>query len=360
MSEALPSDVPQAGFGLDSAPIALARLPIPKIAQAVRQLHSTSLDLHATSMELQGVLDALTAAKVELGFSTRESSLARTAAESATARLEGLQHGAHAKTQLLYAMSHELRTPLNAIIGFADILNLGLRGPLTATQQADLMRIRRAGDYLLNLVNDVLTVARLERSQVPLRIAPLRIYRAVSDATELCSVQAAAKGIVLSIRVPDDDLTVFADRDRVQQILLNLLTNSLKFTDAGGKVTISVDIADETVQLDVADSGRGIPANDAERVFEPFVQLEPHLTRIAEQGAGLGLSISRDLARAMRGNLTLKSTPGGGSVFTLSLPIGVIPFGDDTTRVAFHDAPEAVADARALLDAEPGDPPAWI
>jgi len=95
-------------------------------------------------------------------------------------------------------------------------------------------------------------------------------------------------------------------------------------------------------------------------VFEPFVQLEPHLTRIAEQGAGLGLSISRDLARAMRGNLTLENTPGVGSVFKLSLPIAVIPFGDDTTRAAFHDLPEAVPDARGLLDAEPGDPPSWI
>ena len=265
----------------DAQVIALAQVPIPKIAKAVRQLHSASLDLHATSLELQAVLDALAAAKVELGISTRESTIARGAAETATARLEGLEQATQAKTQLLYAMSHELRTPLNAIIGFADILNLGLRGPLTATQHADLIRIKRAGDYLLNLVNDVLTVARLERSQVPLRVAPLLVHRAVCDATELCSLQAAAKAITLHILDPDDDLTLFADRDRVQQILLNLLTNSLKFTASGGTVTITVERADEMVRLLVSDSGRGIPTDDLERVFEPFVQLEPHLTRIA-------------------------------------------------------------------------------
>jgi signal transduction histidine kinase len=309
----------------------IALLPIPKIAHAVRQLHSTSLDLHATSLELQGVLDALAAAKHELGVYTRESGLARSAAETATARLEGLEQVTHAKTQLLYAMSHELRTPLNAIIGYAEILDLGLRGPLTTAQHTDLTRIKRAGNYLLSLVTDVLTVARLERSQVPLRIAPLRVYRVVAEAAELCSLQAAAKGIALNLEVRDDDVTVFADRDRVQQILLNLLTNSLKFTTAGGTVTVTSDSSDATVRLNVADSGRGIATPDLERVFEPFVQLEPHLTRLAEQGAGLGLSISRDLAQAMRGSLTLRSMPGVGSVFTLSLPIAIIPFADESS-----------------------------
>jgi len=275
--------------------------------------------------ELQEAREHIAAAKRKLAEYTLASGLAPTDDDSADLHLQDLQQSTLAKTQLLYAMSHELRTPLNAIIGYAQILQLGLRGQLTTAQLADVNRIKRAGDYLLNLVNDVLTVARLERSRIPLKPTAVRIDRAVAEAVELCSIQAATKDVALVIEVRDDGTAVVADRDRLQQILLNLLTNSLKFTGTGGTVTVTSDADDTMVRVNVADTGRGIAATDLERVFEPFVQIEPHLTRDIEQGAGLGLAISRDLARVMRGTLTLRSGVGEGSVFTLSLPIAVAP-----------------------------------
>ena len=271
--------------------------------------------------QLHEAREHIAAAKRKLAEYTLATGLAPTDAESAALHLQDLQQSTLAKTQLLYAMSHELRTPLNAIIGYAEILQLGLRGPMTTAQLADVKRIKRAGDYLLSLVNDVLTVARLERSQIPLRLTALRIDGAIVEAVDLCSIQAATKDVALVIEAQDDGISVLADRDRLQQILLNVLTNSLKFTSTGGTVTVTSGADDTTVRVNIADTGRGIAATDLERVFEPFVQIEPHLTRDIEQGAGLGLAISRDLAHAMRGTLTLRSGVGEGSVFTLSLPI---------------------------------------
>jgi signal transduction histidine kinase len=258
----------------------------------------------------------------------------------AALRVQDLQHATLAKTQLLYALSHEFRTPLNAIIGYAEILQLGLRGQMTSAQTADVSRIKRAGDYLLSLVNDVLTVARLERSQIPLRPAAIRIHCAIAEAVELCSLQASTKDVALDVDVRDDGMAVFADRDRLQQILLNLITNSLKFTTAGGTVTVTADADDAMVRVHIADTGRGIAATDLERVFEPFVQIEPHLTRDVEQGAGLGLAISRDLALVMRGTLTLQSGLGKGSVFTLSLPVAIVPPAEESVPKASTAAEE--------------------
>ena len=270
----------------------------------------------------------------------RASGLARTDVEVAVLHVQELQHATLAKTQLLYALSHEFRTPLNAIIGYAEILQLGVRGQMTTAQLADVSRIKRAGDYLLGLVNDVLTVARLERSQIPMRPAAIRVDRAIAEAVELCSLQAGIKEVALDTAVRDDGMAVFADRDRLQQILLNLLTNSLKFTTAGGTVTVTADADDEMVRVHIADTGRGIAATDTERVFEPFVQIEPHLTRDAEQGAGLGLAISRDLAHVMHGTLTLRSGVGKGSVFTLSLPSAIVPPAGDAIPAPFATSAE--------------------
>jgi signal transduction histidine kinase len=288
--------------------------------------------------ELQQARDHIAAAKLKLAEYALASGVARTDAELAALRVQDLQHATLAKTQLLYALSHEFRTPLNAIIGYAEILQLGLRGQMTSAQTADVSRIKRAGDYLLSLVNDVLTVARLERSQIPLRPAAIRIHRAIAEAVELCSLQASTKDVALDVDVRDDGMAVFADRDRLQQILLNLITNSLKFTTAGGTVTVTADADDAMVRVHIADTGRGIAETDLERVFEPFVQIEPHLTRDVEQGAGLGLAISRDLALVMRGTLTLESGLGKGSVFTLSLPIAIVPPAEESVPSASIDA----------------------
>ncbi|GAC1655168.1 MAG: hypothetical protein NVS4B3_19650 [Gemmatimonadaceae bacterium] len=231
------------------------------------------------------------------------------------------EHANDAKTQFLRAMSHELRTPLNAVTGYAELMELGIHGPVTAEQTADLGKIRKASAYLLRLVNDVLTVARLEGATVAVNVTAVRLDLLLLEAEGLSSFQAKAKGITLRIPPRDRSLMVLADPERLQQILLNLLTNAIKFTDRGGTVTVTHETDGVVLRLHVTDSGRGILAADIERVFEPFVQIDRHLTSESQQGVGLGLSISRQLARAMQGELTVLSSSATGTVFTLELPL---------------------------------------
>ena len=239
-------------------------------------------------------------------------------AEARDARLLA-EHANNAKTQFLRAMSHELRTPLTAISGYTELLELGLRGAVNPEQVKDLGRIKRAAAYLLRLINDVLAVARLEGAR-PLRLETIVVRQALADIGDLCALQAKAKGITLSITPPASDVLVAADARRFQQILLNLVTNAIKFTGSCGSVDITCDSDVNTVRVRVKDTGIGIGSIDADRVFEPFVQVNPELTAPTQQGVGLGLSISRDLARAMRGDLTLESIEGVGSEFILTIP----------------------------------------
>jgi signal transduction histidine kinase len=253
------------------------------------------------------------------GLRLRAATQAALAVERGAEVVAAAERDSHA--QLLNTLSHELRTPLNAIIGYADIIALGIRGPVTEGQRADLARIKRAGGYLLKIVQDVLTVARLERASLPLTVGAVRVHVALMNSIELCALQAEGKRISLTVELRDRDASVVGSAQSVQQILLNLLGNAIKFTAPGGSVTVSCETVESSVRFDVADTGCGIAASDFDRIFEPFVQIDPQLTAAAEQGAGLGLSISRDLARAMHGDLTLRSARGIGSVFTLTLPI---------------------------------------
>ncbi len=260
------------------------------------------LRLKAFSDKLQRTLAAL------------ESALA----EASEARMMA-EHANSAKTQFLRAMSHELRTPLNAISGYTEILEMGIRGVINAEQAKDLGRIKRAAAYLLRLINDILTVARLEGAR-PLHVISIPVNAVLAEVEGLCALQSKAKGLDLTIKQCDPDIVVAADAERFQQILLNLITNAIKFTKAG-----SVDVVCGTdgrmVQVRVKDTGVGVNPLDLDRVFEPFVQVDRHLTKATQQGVGLGLSISRELARAMHGDLTLQSTEGAGSTFTLTLPV---------------------------------------
>ena len=240
-------------------------------------------------------------------------------AEAGEARLMA-EEANNAKTVFLRAMSHELRTPLNAISGYTEILEMGLRGPVSSAQATDLGRIKRAAAYLLRLISDVLTVAKLEGAR-PLRLASIAMKPILAEVEGLCALQAKAKRITLTVTPPEHDLAVAADAERLQQILLNLITNAIKFTDAGGSVKLTCRANAKMVDVRVTDSGVGIKAADVNRVFEPFVQIDRHLTSDTQQGVGLGLSISRELARAMLGDLTLQSIEGVGSAFTLTLPI---------------------------------------
>jgi signal transduction histidine kinase len=228
-----------------------------------------------------------------------------------------------AKTQFLANMSHELRTPLNAILGYVDLLALGVRGALSDGQLVDIERIRSASRYLLSLINDVLSFARVEAGQVAFQLQPVDVRVLFARANELVAQRATDKGITLDIIAPSDAVSIRADAERAQQILLNLLTNAVKFSDRGGCVTLSCTSDANAVRIHVRDTGRGIPADQRERIFEPFVQLAPRVPANARElpaGVGLGLAISRDYARKMDGELTVVSEDGVGSEFTLTLP----------------------------------------
>ncbi|MDB4886146.1 MAG: ATP-binding region ATPase domain protein [Gemmatimonadetes bacterium] len=232
-----------------------------------------------------------------------------------------------AKSEFLSTMSHELRTPLNAIGGYVELLQMGLRGPLTGPQQEDLERIRRANQHLMSLISDVLNFARLEAGQVELHLADVELVDVVTDLEPLIGPQLAAKGLQFShdgcaSDTPDQPHAVRADPEKVRQVLLNLLTNAVKFTERGGSVSIAcrTDADDGVVRILVSDTGRGVPEEQRNRIFEPFVQVDRHLTTASQQGVGLGLAISRDLARGMGGDLTLGERPGAGSTFVLTLP----------------------------------------
>ena len=226
-----------------------------------------------------------------------------------------------AKSAFLATMSHELRTPLNAIAGHVQLLAMGLHGPISEAQKAALERIDRSQRHLLRLINDVLNLARIEARGLEFNLTDLAIADVIADLAPLIEPQLAAKSLRYDVRLPTTAVTVRADREKLQQILLNLLSNAVKFTDAGGAVTIDVAEragAEGLVFVRVSDTGKGIPADRIERIFEPFVQVDVTGIRTAE-GVGLGLSISRELARGMGGDLRARSTFGKGSTFTLTL-----------------------------------------
>lgn len=223
------------------------------------------------------------------------------------------------KSQFLATMSHELRTPLNAISGYTDLLKMGLRGPVTEAQIADLDRINRSQNHLLGIINDILQFAKLESGQLEMNVDSFPVEAALDVTEELVKPQLEAKEISYT-RVPGDtSVHVRADRDRFQQIILNLLSNAMKFTPSGRTVTVSWRVDKDRVLIDVVDTGMGIAAGQFERIFSPFVQVQSGNTRTSE-GVGLGLAISRDMARQMGGDILVKSELGRGSTFTLSLP----------------------------------------
>ncbi len=223
-----------------------------------------------------------------------------------------------AKSEFLAVMSHELRTPLNAIGGYAELLSMGIRGPITDPQREDLRRIERSQKHLLGLINEVLNYARLETGAVEYDLADVRIRDALSSAEALVAPQAMVKGLTLTVEECSPEITVRADGEKLRQILVNLLSNAVKFTDRGGRLELACAQMAERVHITVRDTGIGIPADQRERIFDPFVQVRADLTRTAE-GTGLGLAISRDLARGMGGDLTVESEEGRGSTFTLIL-----------------------------------------
>lgn len=225
-----------------------------------------------------------------------------------------------AKGEFLAVMSHELRTPLNAIGGHSQLIELGVHGPVTAEQLTALDRIQRSQRHLLGLINGVLNYAKIDAGVVFYELADVHVDEMLSSCEALTAPQARAKQLDLRYARCDSRLTMRADSEKVQQILFNLISNAIKFTDAGGRVTLECAAGDEPqLAIRVTDTGHGIPADQLERVFQPFVQVDTRLTR-ASEGTGLGLAISRELARGMGGELVAESEVGVGSTFTLTLP----------------------------------------
>ena len=227
-----------------------------------------------------------------------------------------------AKMEFLAMMSHELRTPLNAIAGYAELLETGLRGPLSAVQLADVHAIHRNERHLLSLIEEVLTFAKIDAGRIRFDPEDVRVGAALASIADLIAPQIEQKQLQYDLLPCDRSLAVFADVEKLQQVVLNLLSNAVKFTPAGGCITISAGLASEQmVEIRVRDTGIGIPGDKLEAIFEPFVQLDRGLTRTAT-GTGLGLAISRDLARAMNGDLIVLSDDGAGAEFVLTLPRG--------------------------------------
>jgi signal transduction histidine kinase len=224
-----------------------------------------------------------------------------------------------AKSDFLAAMSHDLRTPLNAIGGYAQLIEMGVRGPVTDAQKADLERIQRSKSHLDRLVSDVLSFAKLGAGRIELRCEPIKVKPLVGSVVDMIRPQLAEKKLNLAPLSVDPDLRITADLDKTQQILVNLLANALKFTPSGGTISFGVSTTDTRVAITVSDTGIGVPEEDLQRIFEPFAQAKRALVE-SDAGVGLGLAISRQLARAMDGDLTVKSTLGSGSTFTLTVP----------------------------------------
>lgn len=261
--------------------------------------------------ELRDLAEKLRRQAAQLETRTRDAREAQRRADSAN----------RAKGEFLAAMSHELRTPLNAIGGYADLLLMGLSGPVTALQMEQLGRIKRSQEHLLGIINDILNFSRVEAGQLTYVIGPVPVHEVVDAVVRMLTPQATAKGVRLEATGCRPDLVAWADRIKTEQIVLNLVSNAVKFTGHGGSIGVSCDLLGaDHVALRVADTGCGIPADQLDVVFEPFVQVGRTLTS-APEGAGLGLAISRDLARAMKGDITAESTVDVGSTFTLVLPV---------------------------------------
>jgi signal transduction histidine kinase len=235
-----------------------------------------------------------------------------------TARAEA-EDANRAKSRFLAVMSHELRTPLNAIGGYAELIELEVHGAITAAQREALQRIQRSERHLLGLIESVLNFARIEAGTVHFEIRKVGTSELVSTAEALVEPQLRARGLVVELMRCDEPRWMAADPEKARQILLNLLSNAMKFTPRGGRLSITCTGDDDAVEIAVADSGIGIPADRLDSIFEPFVQVDSRLTR-TQDGVGLGLAISRDLARRMGGDLSVTSRMGEGTCFTLRLP----------------------------------------
>jgi PAS domain S-box-containing protein len=225
----------------------------------------------------------------------------------------------NAKSHFLAVMSHELRTPLNAIGGYAELLDLDIHGPLNEGQRDTLHRLVRAQKHLLRLINDVLSMSRIEAGHVEYRVENVDAAQLVDSVVPMIEPQLISAGLQSTVTL-EPGLRLRADQEKLQQILINLLTNAVKFTPPDGTISLKGSRRDaKTASIVIRDTGIGMPADKLQSIFEPFVQVQTGQAR--REGTGLGLAISRDLARGMGGDIIVESEQGKGSAFHVVLPL---------------------------------------
>jgi signal transduction histidine kinase len=266
-------------------------------------------------------------------FSEQEIALLRTFGDQAAIALENvrlfreiqdksrqLEIANQHKSEFLANMSHELRTPLNAIIGFSEVLLERLFGDLNEKQDDYLKDIHSSGRHLLQLINDILDLSKVEAGRMELETSSFDVRTALSNAMTLVRERAQRHGIALGQQVDPKLHEVYADERKFKQILLNLLSNAVKFTPDGGRIDVTARVEDDNVIIAVHDTGIGIAPEDQEAVFEEFRQVGRNYTN-KQEGTGLGLALTRKFVELHGGRIWLESEPGKGSTFTFTIPI---------------------------------------
>lgn len=285
------------------------------IRLATRQLRqlveAQTADLQAANARLQAQSDFLAQAARDLDQSRREADASRLAAEQAN----------RAKSRFLANMSHELRTPLNAILGFSSIIRDRMFGESDIDRYSDYADdINRSGEHLLEIINDILDIAKIEAGQFNMNPELTSLPRLIQEAINLVAIPAEEKSIALTFTKPDDTIDVVIDRKGIKRVLLNLLSNAVKFTPKSGAVFVAVDRqVDDSVLLSVCDTGIGIPKEKIDKVLQPFEQVDNEYTR-TESGTGLGLSLVKSLVELHGGSVTIESEEGLGTKVAVTLP----------------------------------------
>lgn len=292
-------------------------------ARVLRDTDRERIDLLALEME----------ARAHAEWALKEAEEARSDAERAN----------NSKTDFLAVMSHELRTPLTAIMGYEELLSDGITGPVTELQRQQLGRINASARHLLGLIDEILTFARVDIGRERVRWESMSVNHTLGDAAALVEPMAAAKDIRFIVELLEEDQAIQTDGTKLRQMLVNLLSNGIKFTDKG-EVRVSCAVNSGNLEVRIADTGVGIAAENIENVFEPFWQAEQTATR-KTGGTGLGLSVTRKLARLLGGDVSVASKQGAGTTFVLTLPMKA-PAGETVRR---RDTPTTPSSAIPAL-----------